>query len=52
MTLKASISNEFLLASLSQDVFLLPLIPRIEQGGSILLVTLLYDVFDRLTILS
>ena len=31
---------------------LLPHIPWIEQGGSILLVTLLYDLFDGLTILS
>ena len=39
-----------LLARSSQDVFLLPLIPWIEQGGSILLVTLLYDLCDGLTI--
>ena len=34
----------FLLSRPSQDVFLLPLIPWIEQRGSILLVTLLYDL--------
>ena len=42
----------FLLARPSQDVFLLPHIQRIEQGGSLLLVTLLYDLCDDLTILS
>ena len=36
----------------SQDVFLLPLLPWIEQGSSILVVTLLYDLCDGLTILS
>ena len=41
-----------LLAKPSQEVFLLPHIPWIEQGGSILLVTLLYRLFDDLTILS
>ena len=41
-----------LLARSLQDVFLLPHIPWIEQGGSLLLVTLLYDLFDALTILS
>ena len=35
-----------------QDVFLLPLIPWIEQEGSILHVILLYDLSDVLTILS
>ena len=37
----------FLLAR--QNTFLLPLIPWIEQGGCILLVTLLYDLNDSLT---
>ena len=41
-----------LLARLSQDVFLLPLIPFIEQVGITLLVKLLYDLCDSLTILS
>ena len=40
----------FLLARHSQDVFLLTLIPLIEQGGSKLLVILLYDLCDGLTI--
>ena len=40
----------FLLARPSQDVFLLPLIPWIEQGGSLLRVTLMYDLCDGLTI--
>ena len=40
-----------LLAKPSQDVFLQPHISWIEQAGSILLVTLLYDLCDDLTIL-
>ena len=40
--------NTFLLAWPLQDDFLLPYIPWPEQGGSILLVTLLYDLFDGL----
>ena len=36
--------DTFLLARPSQDVSLLPLIPWIDQGGSLLLITLLYDL--------
>ena len=44
-------ASAFLLARPSQDVFLLPLIPWIEQeGSSLLLDTLLFDLFDVLTI--
>ena len=44
------ISKCFLLARSLQGVFLLPLIPWIEQGGSsLVLVTLLYDLCDGLT---
>ena len=32
------------------SVYLLPHIPRIEQGGSILLVMSLYDLFDGFAI--
>ena len=41
-----------LLTRPSQDVILLLHNPHIEQGGSILLVTLHYDLFDGLTILG
>ena len=34
----------FFLARPAQDVFLLPLVPWLEQGGSLLLVILLYDL--------
>ena len=44
--------NKFWLARPLQDVFLLSHIPLTEQGGSILLVALLYDLFYGLTILS
>ena len=44
--------NYFFLAWPLQDVFLLPLIPWIEQGSRILLFTLLYDLCDGLTIFT
>ena len=47
----ANKSDSFLARS-SQDVFLFPHIPWIEQQGSTLLVSLLYDLFDDHTILS
>ena len=42
----------FLLARPSQDIFLPPLIQWIEQGRSIILVALLYDLCDDVTIIS
>ena len=41
---RSSILTYFVFARPSQDVFLLPHIPWIEQGGSILLVSLLYNL--------
>ena len=47
-----TVVNVFLLARPSPDIFLPPLIPWVEQGGSsILLVTLLFDLCDDLTII-
>ena len=44
--------DTFLLTKPSKDAFLLPIIGGIEQRGSILLVTLLYDLCDGQTIFT
>ena len=45
-------TSYFLLTKPSKDAFLLPIIGGIEQRGSILLVTLLYDLCDGQTIFT